>query len=320
MEFSKLDYTGHLIAGNLKEAVEYLKNFPEKNNLVFRYLNVFESDEPEYDFKTLNVGLQNILKCYYAYYKEIFWLYYPKKRAEKNLLEALKDVLYRKDIDNLEEMENEVEKFVENEGYNFLGGLTSGFYGPYIWKSSEKIEYKVEIPYGIQNVNVIMMDGFISRSWLDFISFGETGTGGWVTGNSKDLWCVYDAYKDKIDTDDFKISYLKHEAQHLNDRKYVGINNFELEYRAKLVELIYRNDDTIIKKILKEANASNKKNGHSYASYLIIKDLSKKIFKKLYLNVEEEWSKNLDLIKKYSLDLLDENTKKLNAKYLKKSN
>lgn len=51
-------------------------------------------------------------------------------------------------------------------------------YGPYIWENSERVIYEVEIPSGIQKVAINMMDGFVSRSWLDFISFGQTGTGG----------------------------------------------------------------------------------------------------------------------------------------------
>lgn len=96
-----------------------------------------------------------------------------------------------------------------------------------------------------------MMDGFVSRSWLDFISFGNVGTGGWI-GKDGSLCCIKSLYD--INSQNFKTSFLKHEAQHGYDiKKFSGISSIDLEYRAKLVELIYWEDTKIIKKIHLEA-------------------------------------------------------------------
>ena len=109
----------------------------------------------------------------------------------------------------------------------------------------------MELPSGIEPYTVIMMDGFISCSWLDFISFGNTGASGWTDENGI-LCCVKSKYE-KLDADSFNLAFLKHEAQHSYDiRKYKNISSKDLEYRAKLVELIYWPNADKIKKILKD--------------------------------------------------------------------
>ena len=52
------------------------------------------------------------------------------------------------------------------------------------------------------------------------------------------LYCVEWAYAP--DTENFEVSYLKHEAQHLADfQRFPGLPSAELEYRAKLTELAF---------------------------------------------------------------------------------
>ncbi len=94
----------------------------------------------------------------------------------------------------------------------------------------------MELPEGTQDYAVKFLDGFIMKSWLDYISFGETGTGGWSNGDGL-IHCVRAAWD--LESEDFQVSLLKHEAQHAMDQvRYKDITNKELEYRAKLVELI----------------------------------------------------------------------------------
>ena len=112
------------------------------------------------------------------------------------------------------------------------------------------------------------MDGFIFRSWLAYISFDEIGTGGWSAGDGT-ICCVKSAYS--IESESFQVSLLKHEAQHEWDKAhYKDLSSWKLEYRAKLVELIYSKERNLLESFLAEADNSDRDNAHAFASNQII--------------------------------------------------
>lgn len=125
---------------------------------------------------TNNETLGSIDRIYQDYYRDIFWSKLSNEAAENILFN---DLWYfsgsNPDLPKDDNIELEIAKIVNSEEYEFLGGTTQGFYGPYIWKSSSRETYDVELPSGIELYTIIMMDGFISRSWLDYISFGNIG-------------------------------------------------------------------------------------------------------------------------------------------------
>lgn len=307
-KFNELEFKSYLWKGKLHEAVNYLSKFQDKKDWLQKYINIFE--EGQYYKRTDNQIIGDIDKIYQKYYRNVFWMNMSNEEAKKLLFHELKtfggaksDLL---DDDNIEE---EIERIVKREGYECLCGDTSGFYGPYIWKSSTTVTYEVELPSGIEPYTIIMMDGFISRSWLDFISFGKTGTGGWV-GKDGTLCCVRSLYD--TESEEFNISFLKHEAQHAYDKKrYSDTTTTDLEYRAKLVELTYYSNDEKIKEIFNEADNINPDNGHSVAAHRIISEMSQKIFGCEYMNDEKAWENKLDNVKKYARELLEESSESL---------
>lgn len=106
------------------------------------------------------------------------------------------------------------------------------------------------------------------KSRLDYISFGETGTGGWSNGDGL-IHCVRSAYD--LESEDFRVSLLKHEAQHAMDQaRYRSITNEELEYRAKLVELIYSKERRILERFVRQADVTRTDNGHGLAAERIV--------------------------------------------------
>lgn len=273
-------------------------------------MNIFQ--EGQYYKRTDNEILGSIDRIYQNYYRNVFWMNLSNEDAKKLLFHELWLFCGSKtNFPRDENIEYEIEKIVKLEGYEYLGGETQGFYGPYIWKRSAEATYKVELPSGIEPYTVIMMDGFISRSWLDFISFGNTGPGGWV-GENGILYCVRSAYE--IDSDKFNLSFLKHEAQHAYDKRmYSDITAVDLEYRAKLVELIYWPNDEKIKEIYRESDNSNPDNSHSVAAYRIINEMAQKLFGCEYVNDEKIWWDKLDNVKKYAIELLDKSSEVFNT-------
>lgn len=309
--YSEFRFKTFLWKNDLHGAVDYLSNFPELNDLYQKYISVFEKNE--YYKRTDNRVIDEIDQIYQNYYRNVFWKNMPNQSAKEILYKDLYDYFkideYKQDYD----VEEKVVEAVNNEGYQCLCGDTQGYLGPYIWKSSNEEEYEVELPNGTENYKLVMMDGFVSRSWLDFISFGKTGAGGWTRKDGV-LCCVRNCYD--TSSEQFKVSFLKHESQHAQDiRNIPNIKSIDLEYRAKLVELIYWSDDKIIKYLYNEASDANPDNSHTYASYRIIKDLSNKFKDFDFIQNEPDWTAILEDIKKEALSLLKESDE-----ILKKSN
>ncbi len=135
-------------------------------------------------------------------------------------------------------------------------------------RTTETVSYDVELPDSIQNYSVKLLDGFVMRSWIDYLSFGEIGTSGWANGDGF-IHCVKSAWD--FESESFRVSLLKHEAQHAKDLEMdKDMSSENLEYRAKLVELIYSKERNLLRKFAGEADDSHKDNGHAMAAYRIM--------------------------------------------------
>ena len=152
----------------------------------------------------------------------------------------------------------------EAAGCHALFGKTQGYYGPYIWRNTVPTVYQVELPDGTAAYTVNILRDFIFRSWMDYLTFGRYGTGGWASPDGT-INCIEQAYD--FTSERFLVSLLKHEAQHTVDMKrFPGITPAELEYRAKLVELHYTGDPGLLQKFLSEADESKTGDSHAVAS------------------------------------------------------
>lgn len=190
----------------------------------------------------------------------------------------------------------------EAEGYHALFGKTQGYYGPYIWKDTGPATYQVELPSGTAEYTVNILKGFVFRSWMDYLSFGKVGTGGWTSGNDGTINCVEQAYD--FESENFLVSLLKHEAQHAVDMKqFPKITPAEMEYRAKLVELHYTNDLGLLQKLLSEADEDKVNDAHAVASARLKRELA------------DTDQTQLSHIQTKALELLDAHTKEMRKKY-----
>jgi hypothetical protein len=111
------------------------------------------------------------------------------------------------------------------------------------------------------------------------------------------------------------MSYLKHEANHFVDiLKYPNLSSPDLEYRSKLIEFMY--DETrahiLLADFINSASNENRNNSHSYANYVIISGLSKKIFSTDYESNISKW-KTIPLakIKKAAKQLYNKSNEQL---------
>ena len=160
----------------------------------------------------------------------------------------------------------------EANGYHALFGKTQGYYGPYVWRETVPTVYRVELPGGTAEYTVNILKGFVFRSWMDYLTFGRYGTGGWASPDGT-INCIAQAYG--FESERFLVSLLKHEAQHTVDmRRFPGITPTELEYRAKLVELHYAKDPALLQKFLSQADESREGDSHAMASARIRREFA----------------------------------------------
>jgi hypothetical protein len=199
----------------------------------------------------------------------------PLKAAEREaraaLEGALQDILELPGVD-LDELEDAIDERLAAAGLHFLGGTTGSYFGPYIWRETDRTDYTVELPLGSETLTVFWMDGFLMRSWLDWLSDGEVGAGGWA--KDEGIYCVRKSYADQIDTPQFTVSFLKHEAQHHADFRWGELSPSDLEYRAKLVELIYHEKADFLRSLLLSGDLSDRDNSHAFAAAAIVNGLA----------------------------------------------
>ena len=269
MHFNSDIYYGNIIKGDLRSAISYVKQFPELTNLYNRFMDVYEHEQ--YMTYEVDAELNSILTAYQQYYRDAFYLCIGQEQAANKLRDRLAVLLGIKDnsIALCDMEQNQLVKLFMNCGLHFMGGKSSGYYGPYIWRITETVSYDVELPDGIQNYTVKLLDGFVTRSWIDYLSFGEIGPGGWADGDGY-INCVKSAWD--FESESFRVSLLKHEAQHARDLAMnKDMSSEDLEYRAKLVELIYSSERNLLLGFAQEADNFNKSNGHAMAAYRIVK-------------------------------------------------
>ena len=273
-KFSADMYHHFLLNADVRGAVSYLQQFPEQAALSARYDALFEADREL--APTDNSMVNAVLTAYAAYYRESLWLQMMPAAAEINLADRIRSIFAVTEPMDLQTLEDTViAAAFADAGFHFLGGRTGGRRGPYVWQDTETRTYEVELPEGTRNYTVKLLSGFIHKSWLDYISFGVLSTGGWVDDNGM-ICCTRESYD--TDSESFRVSLLKHEAQHASDMiKYPRIKPHELEYRAKLAELIFSTERDMLEQFLQEADPAIEASDHAYAAEMVIQGLCRQL-------------------------------------------
>ena len=247
--------------GDIKGAIAYMREHEEFKDILPAYAAIFENCE----YRTYEIPdlLNDILRLYQIYYRDTFYCGLPETEAADKLLRQLRILLDMPETDEALLTER-LQAAFEAEGYHALFGKTQGYYGPYIWRDTVPTVYRVALPDGTADYTVNILKGFVFRSWMDYLTFGRYGTGGWASPDGT-INCVEQAYD--FESERFQVSLLKHEAQHTVDMKrFPGISPAELEYRAKLVELHYSSDLSLLQKFLSEADERKTGDSHAAAS------------------------------------------------------
>ena len=293
-----MEISQFFINGDIKGAIAYMRDHEEFKDILPAYVAIFENSE----YRTFDIPdkLNDILRLYQVYYRDTFYYGVPEAEAADRLLAQLRTLLHMPDAEKAL-LTQRLQSVFEAEGYHALFGKTQGYYGPYIWRETVPTVYQVQLPDGTAEYTVNILKGFIFRSWMDYLTFGRYGTGGWASPNGT-INCVEQAYD--FASERFLVSLLKHEAQHTVDMKrFPEITPAELEYRAKLVELHYSGDVGLLQKFLSEADESKAGDSHATASAKI---------KREFADTDQE---SLSCIQARARELFHAHTKEMEEKY-----
>ena len=293
-----MEISQFFINGDIKGAIAYMREHEEFKDILPAYTAIFENCE--YRSYDIPDALNDILRLYQIYFRDVFYCGLPEPEAAYKLLTGLRLLLNMPDADE-ELLAERLQAAFEANGYHALFGKTQGYYGPYVWRETVPTVYRVELPDGTAEYTVNILKGFVFRSWMDYLTFGRYGTGGWASPDGT-INCVEQAYV--FESERFLVSLLKHEAQHAMDMKrFPKITPAELEYRAKLVELHYSGDLGLLQKFLSEADESRTGDSHAAASARIRRE---------FAGTDQA---NLPSIQARARELLNAHTKELEVKY-----
>jgi hypothetical protein len=277
---------------------------------------------PAIDPRTEDGWLREALLAYLRHFVRLFEHDEPRESAETRLADELASVAGTTrsgdDDADITAAEAALAGRFGVRGLQFQGGRTPPHLGAYVWRRTEVRQFTVTLPRGEpQPVTVHFMHDFLIRGWLHWRTFGTQGAGGWYKqdepGWEDGLYAVADRYPEPLDENrSFQVSLLGHEAQHVADhRAFPGLSSTELEYRAKLVELI--GYDTAAERLdffVADA-ADDPEQPHPYAAHLILKRLGERLPRA----ADDGWDAvPYDEIRRQATALLDEDTARLAAR------
>ena len=166
---------------------------------------------------------------------------------------------------------------LEQRGIHGLMGVTSPLRELLLWRRQDTRTYEVELPEGPQTTRVELLDDVVSFGWAEYATCGKRATGGWAT--SEALFAVVPRYRDGLDGEPFRVTFLGHESQHLADlRRFGDLPQWVLEYRAKLVELAQA--DTSRPQLLEKFTESQSDDPgipHAYANRRVIQEVAERL-------------------------------------------
>ena len=152
-------------------------------------------------------------------------------------------------------------------------GRTPPLHELLLWSTQQPRDYSVALPEGFeQPVRVFILEDFLSNGWTHYARCGMRGPGGWA--NPEGLYAVRHRY-DSLESEEFKVSFLGHEAQHFADlRRWPDMPSWQLEYRAKLTQLVLA--DQSLASILEtfvRTRTDDRSLPHPYANSRVVRDL-----------------------------------------------
>lgn len=177
------------------------------------------------------------LTLYRAYWQASLADPARRAEAEARLLTALAALLDRPSLAAMDEAETLLEARLAQGGFHALEGKTGQLRELMLWTKQTESTERVALPEETNATRVVYLDDFVSQGWSNYFTCERSGTGGWTKPDG--LFVIVPSY-DSLTDENFRVNFLAHESQHYADhRRFPDLKPWELEYRAKLVEVAY---------------------------------------------------------------------------------
>lgn len=283
----------------------------------------FVSKEEVFENTSGNKIVNDISNIYREYWRVEMMKPLPESRTDSvlyltiaeylqsNKLTKISNDSLRKNIKD----DSVLKDVIEKEGFKVDFKFRNGFQEIFIWDKESIQKYDVILPKETVQTTVVFIESYHINGYDDFATIGDSQVGGWAEKETATLFCNKGAYD--LDSEKFEISYLKHESLHFTDlNNYPNLSPADLEYRAKVIELMYCTAETIYDRISEfalGADKSDRENSHPYANYMLIQNLSKLIFSSDFNSDISQWKEvSVERINKAASILYESNEKILN--------
>jgi hypothetical protein len=276
----------------------------------------FVSKEEVFENTSENKIVNDISNIYREYWRVEMLKPLPESRTDSTLYNNIADYLLSNNLTSLSKDslrknikdDSVLKKIIEKEGFKVNFNFRNGFQELFIWNKESTKKYDVILPKETVKTTVVFIESYHINGYDEFSTIGDSQVGGWATKDSATLFCNKGTYE--LNSEKFKISYLKHESLHFTDLKnYPNLSSADLEYRSKVIELMYCTEGTIYDRILEFATGANKadrKNSHPYANYILMQNMSKLIFNSDFNSDMNQWKKvSVDKINKAASSLYE---------------
>lgn len=276
-------YFKMVFAGDVSGAKDLFAAEPDDHGskmLSSRFERRFVERSDSLDLSSIDSPVvREIAEQFQAYWRDALMQKAPVGELEKALASSLEGMFvtrgYASSLDDMDMLSENVEAIIHEEGYFAKSGRTPPLLDLMIWTKNEAATEIVELTDATYEVEVNYLDNFISYGWSNFAAFGMTSTGGWAQEDG--LYCLCGHYD--LDSERFKLSFLKHEARHFADFElFPGLQPSDLEYRGKLTELAFSEEGTygLLEHFQNSANRVENA-PHPLANWYVIDGLSEQL-------------------------------------------
>jgi hypothetical protein len=218
---------------------------------------------------------RNLGGAYVNYWQRALTNPTHRRQAEKSLNAALSRLTKQRVETNaeIEGAEEKIQEQARQRGLYTQLGTTAPLRDFMLWRTTRVEQREVLLPEGPFSVKVTFLDDFLVRGWGHYATCGRRSTGGWAT--QEGLYAVVPAYKSLSD-ETFSVRFLAHETQHFADkRRFRNLQSWELEFRAKLTELVLAqgSQGSTLQRLCENQSQVNDST-HAYANYRVIHDVA----------------------------------------------
>ncbi len=286
----------------------------------------FVSREEVFENTSGNKIVNDISNIYREYWRVELMKPKPESRTDSTLYNNIADYLLSNKLTSLSKDslrknikdDSVLKEIIEKEGFKVDFKFRNGFQELFIWNKESTKKYEVILPKDTVKTTVVFIESYHINGYDEFATFGDSQVGGWAIKESATLYCNKGTYD--LNSENFEVSYLKHESLHFTDlNNYPNLSAADLEYRSKVIELMYCTEETIydeIGRFINGANKAKRDNSHPYANYILIQNMSILIFNSDFNSDINQWKKvSVDKINKAASSLYESSENILRKKY-----